>query len=145
MVDPDGPLGGCGARGCMEAIAGARGLGDRWAPLTGREAGAAEVTAAVQAGDEVARRLWDEVIDGLARAVAPVLAGAGTELLVLGGGMSGAGPLLIGPLADRLGRLLPGRSVRVRTTVLGDRAAALGAAALGAGLPGAPGSPGRGS
>lgn len=132
VVDPGGPVCGCGAEGCMEAVAGARGLGARWTARTGRRGGAAEVAAEVAAGDPVATELWQEAVGALTRVTAPVLAGAGSRMLLLGGGMSNAGETLTVPVREQLAALLPRRSVEVRIAALGDRAAALGAAALAA-------------
>ncbi|MFV0463128.1 MAG: ROK family protein [Nostocoides sp.] len=130
VIDPNGALCGCGARGCVETVAGARGLAARWHEHTGRLGGADEVAAAAAAGDRVATQLWSALIDAVGQVVAPVVAAAGTRLVLLGGGVSNAGDQLTIPLSDRLEQLLPHRQVQVRVAELGDRAAALGAAVM---------------
>lgn len=85
----------------------------------------------VEAGDAGARRAWDEAIDALAEALAWSVALLGAEHVVVGGGLSGAGALLIDPLAAALtARVgdLPAHTVQ--SAVLGDLAGCHGAAMM---------------
>lgn len=101
---------------------------------TARRAGmpnALAVVEAVAAGDPDATRVWHETIDVLADALAALTAAAAPELIVVGGGLALAGDALFSPLARGLDeRLDLVRRPLLRPAALGDRAAALGAAAL---------------
>lgn len=113
----------------LEQIASAGAIGRRWQEL-GREGDAQSVAEALAAGEQVAAQVWDEALQALTVAIAPVLAATGIELLLLGGGLTNAGELLLAPVREQLAARLPGRPVDVRVAALGDRAAALGAAEL---------------
>lgn len=131
VVTPDGPVCGCGRRGCLEAVAGAAGIARRWNKLSGEQGDAVEVARRVASGDPVAGRVWQEAVDALVSVLAPVVAAAGTRLVVLGGGLAEAGEILLGPVRTALAIRLGGRDdVAVRRAALGDRAGALGAALL---------------
>jgi len=131
VVVPDGPLCGCGQRGCLEALSSAGAIGRRWSAATGLVGDAQEVASRADAGDPVARRIWQEAIEALAIMVAPVVAAAGTELVLIGGGLVHAGDTLLDPLrtalSARLGEL---DDVAVEAAALGDRAGSLGAATI---------------
>lgn len=128
-VDLDGPVCGCGRRGCLEAVASAGALGRAWRDL-GREGDAETLSRAVLDGDPEAIRLWENAIDALVRVIAPVCAAAGTRLLLVGGGLAESGPVLLEPLRDRLVRSLGHDRITVSRASLGDRAGALGATLL---------------
>ncbi|MGB3827400.1 MAG: ROK family protein [Ornithinimicrobium sp.] len=121
---------GCGARGCLEAVIGARALAKRWQAMTGREGEVVDLTEAVAAGDAASGELWAEAVAALAQTLAPAVAVAGVERIIVGGGLSNAGEVLLAPLRHELAERLPGRTVEVVTASLGDRAAALGAVEL---------------
>lgn len=130
-VIPDGPLCGCGRRGCLEAVASAGAIGRRWSAATGLAGDAEQVAARVRAGDPAAIRVWDEAVEALTLVVAPVVAAVGVELVLVGGGLVRAGATLLDPLRAGLTRRLGGRDLaRVAPAALGDRAGALGAATI---------------
>jgi glucokinase len=131
VVVPDGPLCACGQRGCLEALSSAGAIGRRWSEATGLVGDAEEVARRAEAGESEARRIWQEAIDALAIMVAPVVAAAGTELVLIGGGLVHAGDTLLEPLRTALTARLGGRDdVAVRAAALGDRAGSLGAATI---------------
>ncbi len=131
IVIPDGPLCGCGQRGCLEAVSSAGAIARRWSEATGITGDAEEVARRAVAGEPVAVRIWDEAVEALAAMIAPVVAAAGTELVLIGGGLVRAGGVLLDPLTHALTVRLGGRhDVRVAAAALGDRAGSLGAAAL---------------
>lgn len=131
VVVPDGPLCACGQRGCLEALSSAGAIGRRWSEATGLVGDAEEVARRAEAGEPEARRIWQEAIDALAIMVAPVVAAAGTELVLIGGGLVHAGDTLLQPLRTALTARLGGRDdVAVRAAALGDRAGSLGAATI---------------
>ncbi|GAA2498235.1 ROK family protein [Terrabacter carboxydivorans] len=131
VVVPDGPLCGCGQRGCLEALSSAGAIGRRWSEATGLVGDAEEVARRAEAGEAEASRIWQEAIDALAIMVAPVVAAAGTELVLIGGGLVHAGDTLLEPLRTALRARLGGRDdVVVEAAALGSRAGSLGAATI---------------
>ncbi|QKE83103.1 ROK family protein [Arthrobacter sp. NEB 688] len=129
VVDPAGPRCGCGRAGCLEALTGAGAVGRRWREA-GRDGDARTVAEAVVAGDPVAQRIWNDAVDVLAGALAPVVASAGTRRVVVGGGMAQAGPVLLDPLRTALRTRGPDDALEVVGAELGDWAGAIGAAHL---------------
>lgn len=131
VVEPGGFRCNCGQSGCLETVASASAIGRRWR-AAGHTGDAATVAEAVAEGDGDARVIWSDAVQALAAAIAPVVAAAGLQAVVIGGGLARAGDVLLHPLAEaisaRLGELAP---VRVLPAVLGDRAGSLGAALLG--------------
>jgi glucokinase len=130
IVEPDGPVCGCGARGCLEAIASAAAIDREYARRSGRPAQRL-VSELVVAGDPDARAVWQHAIEALARALQAYATLLAPELVVVGGGLAGAGDVLLNPLADALDALLTfQRRPRLVPAELGDQAGALGAALL---------------
>jgi glucokinase len=122
----DGPPCGCGNNGCVEALIRA----DVFARRGGR-ATAMEVYAAARAGDPVARAAVDEVVGWLGVAMANAYVLFAPDAFVVGGGIAGAGDLLLGPLEESVRRrvfLVPPERVRVLPAALGPYAGAYGAA-----------------
>ena len=117
VLDPDGATCACGLRGCFETIA--AGAGIARAARTAIDAGeatslaggdgtggdgasagpsAADVFAAAETGDPLARRLVDTAAAAIARMVHELILAYDVELVVIGGGISRAGA----PLLDRI-------------------------------------------
>ena len=131
VIDPDGPLCGCGARGCLESIASAAAIAEHYATRTGERLDAAAVSERVVAGDPDARAVWHEAVDALAGALAAHANLLAPELVVVGGGLASAGATLLAPLERELDRRLRfQRRPRLVAAELGDQAGALGAALL---------------
>jgi glucokinase len=99
-----------------------------------REAGlpsALAVADAVRAGDASATRVWNLAVEVLAEAIAWIGAVAGPELVIVGGGLAGAGDLLFPPLRAGVKARIPNtRNPDIRPAVHGDAAGAIGAAHL---------------
>ena len=131
VVRPGGPLCGCGARGCFEAVASAAAIARTYAGLSGRTVTGADVAALVESGDVVAGRVWADAVDVVAEVVSLIAAATGIRLVVIGGGLANAGATLLDPLTAALEFR---RSIVAPPTVvraaLGDRAGSLGAAIL---------------
>jgi glucokinase len=122
----DGPPCGCGNSGCVEALVRA----DVFARRGGR-ATAMEVYAAARAGDPMARSAVDEVVGWLSVALANAYVLFAPDAFVVGGGIAGAGDLLLGPLEEAVRRrvfLVPPELVRVLPAALGPYAGSCGAA-----------------
>jgi len=145
IVQLDGRPCNCGQRGCLEAYASAsqtaaraveairsgqasvlRALVDGGRPLTSED-----VVQASQAGDELARRVWEETCRYLAVSCLNIQHGWAPDCIVLAGGMSGAGELLRRPILeamDKLASKLLGPLPDVRLARLGNDAGFIGAA-----------------
>jgi glucokinase len=135
QVDPAGEPCGCGGRGCVETVASGPALARRYAARSGRPVAgaAAAVAAAVRAGDPDAVAVWADAVAALAQALAAAVGVLASRVVVVGGGLAGAGDLLLRPLAEALpARLSPGAMPvpRLVLTALGDQAGCLGAALL---------------
>jgi glucokinase len=150
-VVPDWRLCACGNRGCWEQYASGRALARaarevaRTSPaaaarLLDRVGGAVEhltgehVAEAAVAGDAVARDLIADVGGWLGQGIADLAAVLDPEVVVIGGGLSALGELMLGPARQRLGHTLPGRGFRpgprVVVAELGAQAGLVGAADL---------------
>jgi glucokinase len=133
----DGPVCGCGAVGCLEAVARGPALA-AWAQSQGWRPGQPDATAKDLAADGAAghpvglaamRRAGTAL--GIAIATATNL--CDLEVVAIGGGLSQAGSLLFGPLEQARRahtRLAFARRVRVVPAGLGQSAGLIGAAAL---------------
>jgi glucokinase len=131
-IDPEGPECGCGARGHLEAYASAGGMRRRYAEATEGDLIETEVLVArAVAGDEPARRIWEQAIDALALSVADAIALLDPERVVIGGGLAAAGERLFAPLTDRVKQRLPfGRAPAIAPAELGAEAGVRGMAVL---------------
>jgi glucokinase len=142
VVWPDGPLCGCGARGCVEGVASGSGLTRRLgvalaagsATSLAAGASAADIAAAARQGDPLAIELFRTAGEGVGRGIASAAALLDLELVVIGGSIAlKAWDLLGPPLAKTLAaeaRLDFTRSVRIVQAELADQAGLYGAAVL---------------
>jgi glucokinase len=114
----------------VEEIASAGGLARRFGV-----AEAADVLAAVTAGDATAARLWDETVEALAEVLAWAVALTAPATVVIGGGLARSGDALLVPLRAALAAQLTGFPEPVVVPARhGTAAAAIGAARLAAAL-----------
>lgn len=123
----------CGGTGCLETVATAAAISRRYTQRSGHPVrGALGVAERLAAGDPDAAVVWDEAVDALAFALAVTAAVAAPELIVIGGGLSRAGDILLQPLRRRLDARItaPQRRPELRITALGEQAGLLGAALL---------------
>ncbi|HEX3922765.1 MAG TPA: ROK family protein [Streptosporangiaceae bacterium] len=123
----------CGAAGCLETVASAAAIARRYTERSGRPVrGALDVAGRLDGRDPDAAAVWNEAADALAFALAAVAAVAAPELIVIGGGLSGAGDVLLDALRTRLQTRLSvaQRHPRLCVAALGDQAGLLGAALL---------------
>lgn len=149
IVEPDGPVCPCGSKGCLEAFASARALvsGARRAvsekklkdsSLQRLEAkgklSAVAIYECARMGDRTALALFEKMGWALGICLANVFSFLGISRAVIGGGVSSAWDLFSGPLEKALAQncsMLDPGSVLVRRSLLGDKAALIGAARLG--------------
>lgn len=143
-VDPRGPKCACGARGCVEAYAGSYGIVRtarrllrgrpsklrRLAPDSTRLEPRILAEAAA-AGDRVAKEVWRETGRRLGMAIANAVYVLNPDVVLISGGVSRAGRLILDPIHEVLREQpfkTPFRAIHVRVS----RTPNLGA--LGAGL-----------
>lgn len=131
VVRPGGPVCTCGQHGCLEAIASARAIADRYQDLSGRPVAGADDVRLLLGRDRSADQAWDEATDALADGLLTACTLLAPSRVVLGGGLSVAGAALIDPVREHLRRRA--RVATVPTIVagrLGSRAGVLGASLL---------------
>lgn len=150
-VVPDGRLCGCGNRGCWEQYASgsalvteardlamrAPGGAMRLLQLAGGDAaaiGGPQITQAAKEGDPAALRCFSIVGTWLGQGLADLAAILDPGCIVVGGGVSEAGDLLLGPARAAFERALTGAGYRPRVEIakaaLGEDAGIVGAADL---------------
>ncbi len=144
-IDMEGPLCNCGNRGCLETLASATAL-ERWVEETRKEgrttglpprARAREIAGAAQEGDPLAREAFNWVGKNLGVGVAALANAFDPSVIVLGGGLSKAGMLLLAPVISEFERRalpLVRERVKVRLASLGSLGGVLGAALLALGI-----------
>jgi glucokinase len=140
-VVPDGRLCGCGNRGCWEQYASGSALvteardfavrspggATRLLQLAGGDASAihgTHITEAAREGDPAALRCFSIVGTWLGQGLADLTAILDPACIVVGGGVSEAGELLLGPARAAFDKALPGAGYRPQVEIL---RAALGA------------------
>ena len=136
VVEVEGPSCSCGGRGCVEAIASGPHLA-AWAREQGWEGrqahDARELADAAAAGDGIALRAFRRGSRAIAAMIASVGAVCDLDLVVIGGGVADAGPVLFDPLREALrdyAALDFIRGLQVLAAQLGSEAGLVGAAAL---------------
>jgi glucokinase len=118
----------CGGKGCLEAVASGPAIARRYARRTGQETTADAVAALVAEGEPDAVTVWAETVGWLGTALAAATVMAAPEVIVIGGGLSRAGDLLLKPLAEDIdARLTFHRRPRLTTAQFADEAGCVGA------------------
>jgi len=149
VLDPDGPLCGCGTSGCFESLASRTAIFNRVKSAVNdggeltqlMEADDPSVTRirsgklrrAVEAGDKLATGVLDETCFYTGLAIANLCNLLNPEVVALGGGLiEQLHTVMLPKIRDAaLGRIMPGaRQVRIMATTLGDAAGITGAAIL---------------
>ncbi|MCB0771341.1 MAG: ROK family protein [Flavobacteriales bacterium] len=129
----------CGRAGCLEAYVSIRGIRETYADLGGdadvlRTEGVKAIADAARGGEKAARFAFQWTADWLAVALANAVAMTGPGRVVLFGGITRSGDLLMEPLLARFDKVLlnihKGRVDVVLSALEEDDAALLGAAAL---------------
>jgi len=148
VLDPDGPVCGCGTRGCFEALASRTAIFNKvksavndGAKTLLMDAGDDSVTRirsgklrrAIEAGDELAAAVLGETCLYTGVAIANLCNLLNPEVVALGGGLiEQLQADMLPKIRDAaLERIMPGaRQVRIMATALGDAAGITGAAIL---------------
>ncbi|MGC9771408.1 ROK family protein [Fervidobacterium islandicum] len=116
IVEPNGPLCGCGNYGCLEAIASATAIkrmaleGQKKFPeseiFLAEEVNAKVVFDAARNGDLLGKTIVDRVVNALAVGVANFIHIFNPSIVVIGGGVSRAGDILFMPLKEKVHHLV---------------------------------------
>jgi glucokinase len=145
-VLPDGPLCGCGARGCLEALCSGTSIARRarerlatgeesfLSSLDHGELTAQAVALAASAGDELASKVWYDTIRHLSVGVGNIFNALAPEAVIIGGGVSTAGEQLFEPLREQVRarvRMLPPEKINIPQAALGGDSGIHGAVILG--------------
>ena len=129
-VRPDGEPCACGQRGCTEVYASAAGIARRYQARAGVPRTAQEI-AALLATDRDAAHVWTDATEALGLALASCALLLDPALVVLAGGLAGAGDALRDPVAGSVRARLAWRTApAIEISPLGDRAGLHGAALL---------------
>jgi len=131
VVRPDGPVCGCGARGCLEAVASAAAIRRDYEARSGETISGADAVVERAGHDPTARAVMVDAIAALADGVAGLVQILAPNRVVIGGGMVEAGDALLKPLHAALTercRVVP--APEVVAARFGRRAGVVGAALL---------------
>jgi predicted NBD/HSP70 family sugar kinase len=123
----------CGNRGCLETVASTTMMAELLARTLGGSVTTADLVAHALAGEPATLRVVQDAGLALGRALANVSNLINPQVIVVGGPLAGLGPLLLAPIRlafDRYAVPSIAGSTQIAMSALGDRAEALGAAAL---------------
>jgi len=141
-INPDGPRCACGNRGCIEAYASATAMVRRMQEAidAGRQSilaekpggfAARDIYEAALAGDAAARQNFDQTARYLGVAVSNILHILNPAVVVLSGGVTASGDMLLEPLKDEVRKRSmkpPLQGVRICFAEVGEDAGLIGAA-----------------
>jgi glucokinase len=141
---PDGPICGCGKRGHLEAVASGTGIARHVREQlangvpsvfpAGSSPSAKEIAQAAKNGDKLSKEAFDLAGFYLGRTVADFLHILNPSILILGGGVSMSGDLIIKPMKESMAKhvIVPEYmdKLEIVQAALGDDAGLLGALAL---------------
>lgn len=143
----DGPPCGCGCRGCLDALCSGTAIARRARALLAKgeesiingmvsrpeEITAQTIAAAAQRGDELACRVWDEMIYFLSIGIGNVITILAPEAVILGGGVAATGEQLfepLRPLVERRAKMIPVERVQLIQASLAGESGVYGALAI---------------
>jgi predicted NBD/HSP70 family sugar kinase len=140
-IDPNGPSCVCGMNGCLATFIGRPALAERIrgllaeypdSSLKGMESIFGAIESAALNGDTLALKLVNEIAEYLGIAISGWFNLMNPNLTILGGGLAGLGELLLAPLRSKVrnSTLVSKAAVDIKTSELGPRAVAIGAATL---------------
>lgn len=127
VIDPSGPLCGCGNHGCLEALASGSAIKKR----SGMDAISVELAA--RQGDKKAQEVIAVTAHYLAIGIANLVNIFNPEMIILGGGVSKMRELLLDPIRKEFkayALTLPAKDVKIVNAKLGSESGVLGAVAL---------------
>ncbi len=124
---------GCGQLGCLETLASARAIARDYTELSGQSVAGADEVVARLAEDPLAQQVWERAVQGLAEGLLAACVLVAPSRVVVAGGLSAAGEVLLTPLREAMDAqsriaVVPD----LVTASLGTRAGVIGAALLAA-------------
>lgn len=146
IIDYNGPQCGCGNYGCLETFASgpaiaamgmkavAQGLTTKIAKLCDQDLNRITpklITEAAEAGDEIAKEIYEKAGFYVGIAAANVCASIGPRRIIIGGGVARAGDLLLDPIRRTIRErvhIMPVEHVEIVSSKLGDNAGVIGVA-----------------
>jgi glucokinase len=142
MVRPGGRVCTCGRHGCLEGYASGTSIALRAreaVPAAGTATllsalatvRAEDVVSAAESGDQLAQQLWAETVEVIGQAVTDLVNTFEPEVVVLGGGVTRAGAMLLDPVRAHVARwAMPpaAAAVRIEFAALGEAVCVVGAA-----------------
>lgn len=140
-IDPNGPACVCGMNGCLATFIGRPALEKRIGELLARfpdsilkkrKTTFSAIEKAALNGDPLALELVNEIAGYLSIAISGWYNLMNPNLAILGGGLAGLSELLLSPLRSKVrnSTLVSKAAVDIKTSELGSRAVAIGAATL---------------
>jgi glucokinase-like ROK family protein len=142
-IDENGPLCSCGNRGCLEAMAGGNAVANRAIELVRKgqrtelvsihpveKIKSSDVIAAACSGDLVSQQILAEAGAHLGTAIAGLVNLFNPSIIIIGGGVSQIGDLLLQPIRSTVQKRslkMASRKLRISTALLGRRSSAMGA------------------
>jgi predicted NBD/HSP70 family sugar kinase len=133
IVDDNGLVCRCGNRGCLETVAGTQGIVDALRRSHGENLTLDDVLSLAAAGDIGCRRVLADAGRYIGIAAASLCNLINPQRLIVGGSVSSAGDLLLGPLRESIRRYaIPSAAADVEIVAgqLGEQTETLGALAL---------------
>ena len=132
LVAEGGPVCRCGNRGCLETLASSRAIADLLSSSRREEVSTRRLLELCADGDAAAQRLVGDAGRAIGIAVANLCNILNPECVIVGGDLSAAGEILLGPLREEARR-----NAIPRSRQLGDRPRRARRACRDAGGPGA--------
>lgn len=147
-LDPDGPLCGCGNRGCLEALASSSAIVRRAKEIISEgkiktllsnylereeELNASIIAEEANKGDLLAQKVYEETGKWLGIAIGSLANIFNIYLFLIGGGVASAGDVLFKPMIDEtFKRAMPGirEKIKIDRFKLGNDAGVIGASTL---------------
>lgn len=143
-VVPNGPLCGCGHRGHLEAVASGTAIarftaeriaqGAKTSLAANPHPSAKDVAKAAAAGDELSMQMFNQAGTYIGHTLADYLHIFNPSIVILGGGVMGAGALILDPIINALDEAILGRpyleNIQVVPALLGDDAGLIGGLVL---------------
>ncbi|NLP36719.1 MAG: ROK family protein [Firmicutes bacterium] len=144
QIKPDGPLCGCGKKGCLEAVASGSAIARQanealksgretklsaLAAQNGGKVTAEHVFLAAQAKDRTAQNIIEEAVYYLGLGISNLINLLNPSVVVLGGGVTNAGDLFFAPLLKIVAKHTveyAAQTVKITPAVLGSEAGAIG-------------------
>lgn len=138
ILKPDGPACACGGNGCLESLSSGLSIArdaraNLPASLRDRDMAtisARDVAMAAAAGDPVAAQIWHHAVGWLGVGISSASNLLNPGIIVIGGGLTGAGEQLFAPLRTIMAHRALSKQVVLKPAALGDVIGIMGGAAL---------------